>query len=41
MLNRDDDLIIELSFVEDVKVGLPSAAALSAPNWYNIALTSE
>lgn len=40
MLNRDGDLIIELSFVEDVKVGLQSAAALSAPTWYNIVLTS-
>lgn len=38
MLNRDGDLSIELSFVEDVKVGLQSAAVLSAPT--NIVLTS-
>lgn len=40
MLNHDGDLIIELSFVEGVEVGLQSAAALSAPSWYNIVVTS-
>lgn len=40
MLNHDGDLSIELSFVEDVKVGIQSAAARSAPTWYNIVLTN-